>query len=109
MEFTLKGGAGAQILNEVRALNTFRIGLAGLKVEVHELWADTDARLAWIVCHSGMWRLPDRLLPWARTVEARAAEMGFANPWPCWALFEEDPDGVVEVEIFPDGYRSSGR
>lgn len=109
MQLMLKGGARAQWINDIRMLRTFRIGSSGMKVELYELWCDADSRLSWIVCNSGAWRLPDKLYPWAEVIEQRAADLGFPDPWPCWAIFEENPDGEIEVEILPPGYRPSGR
>ncbi|MFH9731836.1 hypothetical protein [Streptomyces sp. NPDC017260] len=109
MHVTLKGGARAQWLNDVRTLRTFRIGSSGMKVQVYSLWSDTDSRMAWIECNSGTWRLPDKLFGWAEVIEQRAVDLGFSDPWPCWAVFEEGADGVIEVEILPEGYRPTGR
>lgn len=106
MQLSLKGGARAQHLQRIRMADVLRIGPSGRKTELHELWSDADSRLAWVVCHTGTWRLPDKLYPWAEVIEERAADLGFPDPWPCWAVFEERPGGAFEVEIFPDGYRS---
>lgn len=106
MQLTHKGGARATYLQNIRTLHTLRIGPSGRKTQLHEVWSDPDSRLAWVVCNTGTWRLPDKLFAWAEVIEERAAELGFPEPWPCWAVFEERPGGNFEVEIFPDGYHS---
>lgn len=107
MELLVKGGARASVVSDIRTLRTFRIGPAGMKVELHEVWTDPVERLAWVVCNTGTWRLPERLYPWAEQVEDQAAALGFYEPFPCRAAFIEQPDGSVEVEIFPEGYQPS--
>ncbi|MFE2539015.1 hypothetical protein [Actinacidiphila glaucinigra] len=110
MHVTFQGAARARLLTEIRALREFHVGRAGIKVELEAIYSDPETKLSWIECHTGRYRLPAKLYPWAEMIEDRAREVvGHADIFPCWAVFEESRTGEIQVEIFPEGYESPCR
>ncbi|MEV6309953.1 hypothetical protein AB0M10_15310 [Streptomyces sp. NPDC051840] len=104
MQTLLTGTPLAWTLNEVRALRRFSIdeGYRQRRVQLRAVYADEPSAVAWIETHSGTWRLPSVLLPWAVEVDERMARvLGRDEVFPCTATFWHLANGAWEIEISP--------
>lgn len=102
-QVSIQGTARARLVNEVRGYREFRIGPTGYRTTVSAVHHDADARLAWIDCDTGVWRLPGALFPWAESVESHALEKLGYLVFPCTVRFAQRADGEFLVEVFPGG------